>query len=190
MTTARFRPSLLHRPNSAPRHWTLCRRWPSPLRQRGYCACLPCAAALPVRWADRMLVGNMTAINGGSKQCLGIAGPHRIFRGGKNPSRTSSMPMAPPGWAGRWTPSTSPSSFSSWRRSRRSSGVPLIDVTAIFSVTLIMRPGGATASGWLADRMGAGSLDRKQEDTGPESDAGYAAAVRHLQAEVFVQHVD
>ena len=33
-------------------------------------------------------------------------------------------------------------------------GVPLIDVTAIFSVTLIMRLGGATASGWLADRMG------------------------------------
>ena len=33
-------------------------------------------------------------------------------------------------------------------------GVPLIDVTAIFTVTLIMRLGGATASGWLADRMG------------------------------------
>src|SRR6202166_2241287 len=33
-------------------------------------------------------------------------------------------------------------------------GVPLIDVTAIFSVTLVMRLGGATASGWLADRMG------------------------------------
>src|SRR6201995_5142019 len=33
-------------------------------------------------------------------------------------------------------------------------GVPLIDVTAIFSVTLIMRLCGATASGWLADRMG------------------------------------
>src|SRR4030081_245502 len=33
-------------------------------------------------------------------------------------------------------------------------GVPLIDVTAIFSVTLIMRLGGATASGWLADRLG------------------------------------
>ena len=33
-------------------------------------------------------------------------------------------------------------------------GVPLIDVTAVFSVTLIMRLGGATASGWLADRMG------------------------------------
>src|SRR6195952_2715684 len=32
--------------------------------------------------------------------------------------------------------------------------VPLIDVTAIFSVTLIMRLAGATASGWLADRMG------------------------------------
>ena len=33
-------------------------------------------------------------------------------------------------------------------------GVPLIDVTAIFSVTLVMRLAGATASGWLADRMG------------------------------------
>jgi SHS family lactate transporter-like MFS transporter len=33
-------------------------------------------------------------------------------------------------------------------------GVPLIEVTAIFSVTLIMRLGGATASGWLADRLG------------------------------------
>src|SRR5271167_1285703 len=33
-------------------------------------------------------------------------------------------------------------------------GVPLISVTAIFSVTLIMRLGGATASGWLADRLG------------------------------------
>src|ERR1700727_3713266 len=33
-------------------------------------------------------------------------------------------------------------------------GVPLIDVTAILSVTLIMRLGGATASGWLADRLG------------------------------------
>lgn len=33
-------------------------------------------------------------------------------------------------------------------------GVPLIEVTAIFSVTLIMRLFGATASGWLADRMG------------------------------------
>ena len=33
-------------------------------------------------------------------------------------------------------------------------GVPLIDVTAVFSVTLILRLGGATASGWLADRMG------------------------------------
>src|SRR5271156_1845634 len=32
--------------------------------------------------------------------------------------------------------------------------VALIDVTAIFSVTLIMRLGGATASGWLADRIG------------------------------------
>jgi SHS family lactate transporter-like MFS transporter len=33
-------------------------------------------------------------------------------------------------------------------------GVPLIEVTAIFSVTLIMRLAGATASGWLADRLG------------------------------------
>src|ERR1700740_3007131 len=33
-------------------------------------------------------------------------------------------------------------------------GVPLIDVTAIFTVTLIMRLSGATASGWLADRLG------------------------------------
>ncbi len=33
-------------------------------------------------------------------------------------------------------------------------GVPLIEVTAIFSVTLIMRLGGATASGWMADRLG------------------------------------
>ena len=33
-------------------------------------------------------------------------------------------------------------------------GVPLIEVTAIFTVTLIMRLGGATASGWLSDRMG------------------------------------
>src|SRR3569832_1839885 len=33
-------------------------------------------------------------------------------------------------------------------------GVPLIDVTAIFTITLIMRLGGATASGWLADRLG------------------------------------
>src|SRR6201985_492913 len=33
-------------------------------------------------------------------------------------------------------------------------GGPLIDVTAIFSVTLVMRLGGATASGWLADRLG------------------------------------
>ena len=33
-------------------------------------------------------------------------------------------------------------------------GVPLIDVTAVFSVTLIMRLGGATVSGWLADRLG------------------------------------
>ncbi|WP_158932121.1 MFS transporter [Acidisphaera sp. S103] len=32
--------------------------------------------------------------------------------------------------------------------------VPLLDVTAIFSVTLIMRLSGATASGWLADRLG------------------------------------
>src|ERR1044071_10164801 len=35
-------------------------------------------------------------------------------------------------------------------------GVPLIEVTAIFSVTLIMRLFGATASGWLADRLGGG----------------------------------
>ena len=33
-------------------------------------------------------------------------------------------------------------------------GVPLIDVTAIFTVTLIMRLSGATAAGWLADRLG------------------------------------
>src|ERR1700685_1694843 len=33
-------------------------------------------------------------------------------------------------------------------------GVPLIDVTAIFSVTLVLRLGGATASGWVADRLG------------------------------------
>ncbi len=33
-------------------------------------------------------------------------------------------------------------------------GVPLIEVTAIFTVTLIMRLSGATASGWLADRLG------------------------------------
>src|ERR1700760_970530 len=33
-------------------------------------------------------------------------------------------------------------------------GVPLIEVTAIFTVTLIMRLAGATASGWLADRLG------------------------------------
>src|SRR5919205_387602 len=33
-------------------------------------------------------------------------------------------------------------------------GVPIIEVTAVFSVTLIMRLGGATASGWLADRLG------------------------------------
>src|SRR6516162_5023186 len=33
-------------------------------------------------------------------------------------------------------------------------GVQLIDVTAIFSVTLVMRLSGATASGWLADRLG------------------------------------
>src|SRR6202011_1461539 len=33
-------------------------------------------------------------------------------------------------------------------------GVPIIEVTAVFSVTLVMRLGGATASGWLADRMG------------------------------------
>src|SRR4051812_45784459 len=33
-------------------------------------------------------------------------------------------------------------------------GVSLIEVTAVFSVTLIMRLGGATASGWMADRLG------------------------------------
>ena len=33
-------------------------------------------------------------------------------------------------------------------------GVPLIEVAAVFSVTLIMRLLGATASGWMADRMG------------------------------------
>src|SRR5436853_6993764 len=33
-------------------------------------------------------------------------------------------------------------------------GVPLIEVTAVFSVTLVMRLGGATASGWMADRLG------------------------------------
>src|SRR5919205_4570856 len=33
-------------------------------------------------------------------------------------------------------------------------GVPIIEVTAVFSVTLVMRLGGATASGWLADRLG------------------------------------
>jgi SHS family lactate transporter-like MFS transporter len=33
-------------------------------------------------------------------------------------------------------------------------GVPIIEVTAVFSVTLIMRLFGATASGWLADRLG------------------------------------
>src|SRR5256714_6081545 len=32
--------------------------------------------------------------------------------------------------------------------------VPLIEVTAIFSITLVMRLFGATASGWMADRMG------------------------------------
>lgn len=32
--------------------------------------------------------------------------------------------------------------------------VPIISVTAVFSVTLVMRLGGATASGWLADRLG------------------------------------
>jgi MFS transporter, SHS family, lactate transporter len=32
--------------------------------------------------------------------------------------------------------------------------VPLIDVTAIFSITLVMRLFGATISGWMADRMG------------------------------------
>ena len=33
-------------------------------------------------------------------------------------------------------------------------GVPLIEVTAVFSITLIMRLFGATAAGWMADRMG------------------------------------
>jgi SHS family lactate transporter-like MFS transporter len=33
-------------------------------------------------------------------------------------------------------------------------GVPLISVTAIFTVTLIVRLSGATAFGWLADRLG------------------------------------
>ena len=33
-------------------------------------------------------------------------------------------------------------------------GVPLIAVTSIFSITLITRLAGATASGWMADRMG------------------------------------
>jgi SHS family lactate transporter-like MFS transporter len=33
-------------------------------------------------------------------------------------------------------------------------GVPLIEVTTIFSITLIMRLFGATTSGWLADRLG------------------------------------
>src|ERR1700710_657038 len=33
-------------------------------------------------------------------------------------------------------------------------GVPLTAVTAVFSVTLIMRLAGATAAGWMADRMG------------------------------------
>ncbi len=33
-------------------------------------------------------------------------------------------------------------------------GVQIIEVTAVFSVTLIMRLFGATASGWLADRLG------------------------------------
>jgi SHS family lactate transporter-like MFS transporter len=32
--------------------------------------------------------------------------------------------------------------------------VPLAEVTAVFSVTLIMRLGGATVAGWMADRMG------------------------------------
>src|SRR5260221_11875606 len=36
-------------------------------------------------------------------------------------------------------------------------GVPLIEVTAVFSVTLIMRLGGATPSGWFADRIGRGA---------------------------------
>jgi MFS transporter, SHS family, lactate transporter len=33
-------------------------------------------------------------------------------------------------------------------------GVPLTAVTAVFAVTLWMRLGGATAAGWMADRMG------------------------------------
>ena len=33
-------------------------------------------------------------------------------------------------------------------------GVPIIEVTAVFSVTLVMRLGGATASGWLGRPFG------------------------------------
>src|SRR5713101_7049124 len=33
-------------------------------------------------------------------------------------------------------------------------GIPLTEVTAVFTVTLIMRLVGATTSGWMADRMG------------------------------------
>src|SRR5260221_5781552 len=33
-------------------------------------------------------------------------------------------------------------------------GVPLSAVTAVFSITLVLRLLGATASGWLADRAG------------------------------------
>src|SRR6185437_16794622 len=33
-------------------------------------------------------------------------------------------------------------------------GVPLVDVLAVFTVTLWLRLVGATASGWLADRVG------------------------------------
>jgi SHS family lactate transporter-like MFS transporter len=32
--------------------------------------------------------------------------------------------------------------------------VPLVEVTAVFTITLWMRLVGATASGWLADRVG------------------------------------
>jgi len=35
--------------------------------------------------------------------------------------------------------------------------VPLVDVTAVLAITLWMRLVGATASGWLADRMAARS---------------------------------
>jgi SHS family lactate transporter-like MFS transporter len=36
----------------------------------------------------------------------------------------------------------------------QSFNVPLVDVTAVLALTLWMRLVGATASGWLADRMG------------------------------------